>query len=276
MERCQRCSGAGNEPGTAINNCATCRGNGQVRRAQRSIFGQFAQIIACTTCRGTGKVIEKPCNICRGAGQEKRERKISVKIPAGVEDTMQVRLAGEGDIGAGGGPAGNLYVHLSVKNHQFFRRDGNDLVYILPINVAEAALGVEKHVPTLDGKDENLKVPQGTQPGTEFRIKGKGVPHLKINGRGDLRVLIDLKVPDRLNAEQRALLEQFALSISANGDSEKAAAESGQTGDVGYDGPADGSGDDSGGPKDETAANSETAREDEDKGIFDRIKDSLG
>ena len=243
LEKCQRCSGAGNEPGTAINKCPTCRGSGQVRRAQRSIFGQFAQITTCTTCRGAGKVIEKSCNICRGAGQERRERKISVKIPAGVDDGMQVRLTGEGDIGSGGGPAGNLYVHLTVKEHQIFQRDGNDLVYFMPLNVAEAALGVEKYVPTLDGEDEKLKVPQGTQPGAEFRIKGKGVPHLNLNRRGDLRILVDLKVPSRLNAEQRALLEQLARSMSGNGDSGESAptdqprdsSRSGQTADAEHD-----------------------------------------
>ncbi|MCH7712160.1 MAG: molecular chaperone DnaJ [Chloroflexi bacterium] len=243
LEKCQRCSGAGNEPGTAINKCPTCRGSGQVRRAQRSIFGQFAQITTCTTCRGAGKVIEKSCNICRGAGQERRERKISVKIPAGVDDGMQVRLTGEGDIGSGGGPAGNLYVHLTVKEHQIFQRDGNDLVYFMPLNVAEAALGVEKYVPTLDGEDEKLKVPQGTQPGAEFRIKGKGVPHLNLNRRGDLRILVDLKVPNRLNAEQRALLEQLARSMSGNGDSGESAptdqprdsSRSGQTADAEHD-----------------------------------------
>ena len=243
LEKCQRCSGAGNEPGTAINKCPTCRGSGQVRRAQRSIFGQFAQITTCTTCRGAGKVIEKSCNICRGAGQERRERKISVKIPAGVDDGMQVRLTGEGDIGSGGGPAGNLYVHLTVKEHQIFQRDGNDLIYFMPLNVAEAALGVEKYVPTLDGEDEKLKVPQGTQPGAEFRIKGKGVPHLNLNRRGDLRILVDLKFPSRLNAEQRALLEQLARSMSGNGDSGESAptdqphdsSRSGQTAEVEHD-----------------------------------------
>lgn len=292
MERCQRCSGAGNEPDTPITNCTTCRGSGQVRRAQRSIFGQFAQITACTSCRGTGKVIAKPCNICRGAGLERRERKISVKIPAGVEEGMQVRLTGEGDVGAGGGPSGNLYVHLNVKEHQLFHRDANDLVYILPINVAEAALGVEKNVPTLDGNDEKLKVPQGTQPGTEFRIKGKGVPHLNLNRRGDLRVLVDLKVPGKLNAQQRALLEQLAASMSVNGDSEAKPTNNGSNnihsdlhsdlpGDTSYPGGQARAGDDT--PQDESNGSGGDAdhqdghtNADKDKGIFERIKDTLG
>ena len=289
LERCQRCSGAGNEPGTPINNCTTCRGSGQVRRAQRSIFGQFAQIIACTTCKGAGKVIQKPCNICRGAGMEQRERKISVKIPAGVEDGMQVRLSGEGDVGSRGGPPGNLYVRLNVKRHNIFSREGNDLLYILPVNVAEAALGVEKNVPTLDGEDERIKVPPGTQPGAEFRIKGKGVPHLNLNRRGDLRILVDLKVPDRLNAEQRSLLEQLALSIQNDGGYED------NEGEGGFDhSPAEGVPDGSSnseheprveanGSADESKDNEATTGRrrgkstgDKDKGIFERIKDSLG
>jgi molecular chaperone DnaJ len=289
LERCQRCSGAGNEPGTPINNCTTCRGSGQVRRAQRSIFGQFAQIIACTTCKGAGQVIQKPCNICRGAGMEQRERKISVKIPAGVEDGMQVRLSGEGDVGSRGGPPGNLYVRLNVKRHNIFSREGNDLLYILPVNVAEAALGVEKNVPTLDGEDGRIKVPPGTQPGAEFRIKGKGVPHLNLNRRGDLRILVDLKVPDRLNAEQRSLLEQLALSIQNDGGYED------NEGEGGFDhSPAEGVPDGSSnseheprveanGSADESKDNEATTGRrqgkstgDKDKGIFERIKDSLG
>ena len=289
LERCQRCSGAGNEPGTPINNCTTCRGSGQVRRAQRSIFGQFAQIIACTTCRGAGKVIQKPCDICRGAGLEQRERKISVKIPAGVEDGMQVRLSGEGDVGSRGGPPGNLYVRLNVKQHPIFRREGNDLVYLLPINVAEAALGVEKNVPTLDGEDANIKIPHGTQPGAEFRINGKGVPHLNLNRRGDLRVLVDLKVPDRLNAQQRSLLEQLAQSMSNEGDGQGEEAKEVSDQNVAESVPdgsqnspkeprvqSNGSTGDSQDPAATAARRRGKANGDKDKGIFERIKDTLG
>lgn len=283
-ERCDHCSGAGNEPGTAVNTCATCRGSGQVRRAQRSIFGQFAQITTCTTCRGSGKTIEKSCTECRGAGMQRRQRTIAVKIPAGVEDGMQVRLTGEGDAGSGRGPAGNLYVHLGVKKHQFFRREGNDLLYIMPLNLVEAALGVEKFIPILEGGEQVIDIPQGTQPGQEFRIKGKGVPHLNLNRRGDLRILVDIKVPDALNAQQRALLEELARSLGITG-----ASQGPVTGDAPDPEPSEFNGasrasQDQGPPPD--SSNPDSSQNDgpdavgddpvKEKGIFDRIKESLG
>ena len=246
QEPCQHCSGEGNEPGSEISSCTTCRGSGQVRRSQRSIFGQFAQVSACPACRGSGKVIKTPCTACRASGIDRRKRKISVTIPAGVEAGMQVRLTGEGDVGRGGGPAGNLYIHLDVRDHKQFDRDGNDLLYYLPVNVAEAALGVEKEVPTLDGSTEKIKVPQGTQPGTEFRIRGKGVPHLHGNRRGDLRVLVNLQVPQALDPEQRRLLEELARSLNSSQ-----------------------SGNDSG-------SVDQGSDDDSDKGIFERIKEVLG
>ena len=214
LERCEKCSGAGNEPGTAVNNCATCRGSGQVTRTQRSVFGQFAQITTCTSCQGSGKTFEQPCSDCRASGMQRRQRKIAVKIPAGVEHGMQVRLTNEGDMGSNGGPAGNLYVSLTVRPHELFERDGNDLVYVMSLNLAEASLGGTNSIPTLDGEDHLLKFPPGTQPGQEFRISGKGVPHLHVNRRGDLRVLTNLTVPSKLNARQRALLEEFARTMN--------------------------------------------------------------
>ena len=244
QESCQRCSGAGNEPGSEVSSCTTCRGNGQVRRSQRSIFGQFAQVTPCPACRGSGKVIKSPCNSCRATGVDRRKRKIAVAIPAGVEAGMQVRLTGEGDTGRDGGPAGNLYVHLDVREHKDFYREGNDLLYALPVNVAEASLGVEKEVPTLDGGTEKIKVPHGTQPGAEFRIRGKGVPHLHGNRRGDLRVLVNLQVPQALDPEQRKLLEELALSLNSKQ-----------------------SGHDSSGNQD--------SDDDDDKGIFEKIKEVL-
>jgi molecular chaperone DnaJ len=243
-ESCQHCSGAGNEPGTEVSSCTTCRGTGQVRRSQRSIFGQFAQVTPCPACRGSGKVIKTPCTNCRATGIERRKRKIAVTIPAGVEAGMQVRLTGEGDTGRDGGPAGNLYVHLDVREHSQFYREGNDLLYTLSVNVAEAALGVEKKVPNLDGGTETVKVPQGTQPGTEFRIRGKGVPHLHGNRRGDLRVLVNLQVPRSLDAQQRKLLEELAHALNPNLGAE-----------------------DSNGGQD--------SNDDGDKGIFEKIKEVL-
>ena len=247
LERCQHCSGAGNEPGTEVTTCQSCRGSGQVRRSQRSVFGQFSQVTLCPNCRGSGNVIQTPCKQCRAAGVDKRKRKIAVTIPAGVEAGMQVRLTGEGDAGRDGGPPGNLYVQVNVRNHEDFIREGNDLVYRLPVNLAEATLGVEKEVPTLEGELQTLKVPEGTQPGTEFRIRSKGVPHLRSDRRGDLRVVVDLQVPRSINSKQRKLLEELSRSFgSANGA------------DHGTDDP------------DNEEDN------DKDKGLFGRIKEALG
>jgi molecular chaperone DnaJ len=215
LERCQHCSGAGNEPGTPLNTCQTCRGAGQVRRAQRSIFGQFTQVSVCPTCQGRGSIIQTTCTECRGGGMERRKRKIAVRIPGGVEGGMQVRLSGEGDAGNEGGRAGNLYVHVDVQDHLLFQRDGNDLLYRLPIDVTEAALGAEKQIPTLDkdGGLKAIKIPHGTQPGAEFRLRGKGVPLLNSSRRGDLRVLVDIEVPRTLTSRQRKLLEALARSM---------------------------------------------------------------
>jgi molecular chaperone DnaJ len=247
LERCRHCSGEGNEPGTPINTCSTCRGTGQVRRAQRSVFGQFTQVSGCSTCQGRGKVVQKACNACRGGGLERRKRKISVKVPAGVESGMQVRLSNEGDFSRDGGPSGNLYVHVDVRKHDLFVREGNDLFYRLPINVAEAALGIDREIPTLEdnGRIETIKIPEGTQPGAEFRLRGKGVPYINSSQRGDLRVQVDIQVPRTLNTEQRRLLEAFARSMNPNS---------------GPDGHA------------EVEAEVEP---DKDKGLFDRIKETF-
>ena len=249
-EKCQRCSGEGNEPGTSVNTCTTCRGSGRVRRAQRSLFGQFSQITPCTTCRGAGKVIQTSCTSCRGDGMERRKRKIAVSIPAGVESGMQVRLTGEGDVGREGGASGNLYIHVDVQHHPLFTREGQDLVYLLGINLAEAALGSEKLVPTLREDDATIKVPAGTQPGTEFRVRGKGVPRLDNGKRGDLRILVNLQVPRSVTAQQRRLLEELAESMN---DGARVGPDGGKE-------PGDDQGEDQA----------------KDKGLFERIKDSLG
>ena len=265
LEHCRHCSGAGNEPGTSVDTCIACRGTGQVRRSQRSVFGQFTQVVACPTCRGRGNVIGTPCSSCRGAGRERRKRKIEVNIPGGVEGGMQVRLSGEGDVGSDGGGRGNLYVAVDVQEHSFFRRDGSDLIYNLPLNLAEAALGVERSIPTLDGYDEVLKLPQGTQPGSEFRIHGKGVPHLSSSRRGDLRILVDVRVPGSLNDYQRELLEELARSFNGEGPSrprspngrkrpkKRASKEASDNG----------------------AASEAKAEDSTEKGLFDRIKDAF-
>jgi molecular chaperone DnaJ len=252
IEKCQRCSGAGNEPGTPVSDCSTCRGSGQVRRTQRSLFGQFAQITTCPTCQGRGQTIDNPCTSCHGSGMERRKRKTSVSIPAGVQSGMQVRLTGEGDIGRNGGPPGNLYIQVRVREHEVFDREEFDLIYELPLNMVEATLGVEKEIPTLDGEPETLKIPHGTQPGTEFRIRGKGVPHIHSNRRGDLRVLVDLQVPKNLTSRQRDLLKELAQSFGQNGaDDHEDEADSSDT------------------------EHQEKESHGKERGLFDRIKDAF-
>ena len=260
MEVCQHCSGAGNEPGTSVDTCGTCQGRGQVRRSQRSVFGQFTQIVGCPACYGRGSVISTPCSKCRGTGRERRRRKIEVKIPAGVEHGMQVRLSSEGDMGSDGGGAGNLYVAVNVQEHSFFQRDGTDIIYTLPLNVAEATLGVDKVIPTIDGFEEDFKVPQGTQPGTVFNIRGKGVPHLNSNRRGNMRILADVRVPGSLSGRQRELLEELARSFNGEKRSPSRSPN-------GRKRPKKTASDE---PQGESAA--EDAQE---KGLFDRIKDAF-
>ena len=268
LEKCQKCSGQGNAPGTPINTCATCRGNGQVRRAQRSVFGQFTQVTACAACQGRGSTIVTPCQTCRGGGLERHQRKISVRIPGGVEAGMQVRLSGEGEAGQDGGTTGNLYVYVDVLAHEFFQRDDSDLIYELPINYAEAVLGTEKEVPTLDSNEpiRVLKIPQGTQHGAEFRIKDKGIPHINSNRRGDLRVVVDLQVPRKLNDEQRQALEAFAQTLSEGIGVKDSGARGSQNA---------GSGTGPDGQNQNGQPDSEHSKDD-DKGLFNRIKDVLG
>ncbi len=253
IEKCHRCSGAGNEPGTSVVDCNTCRGSGQVRRTQRSLFGQFAQITTCPTCQGRGQTIDTPCSSCHGSGMERRKRKTAVTIPAGVQSGMQVRLTSEGDIGRNGGPPGNLYIQVRVREHDVFDREEYDLIYELPLNMVEATLGVEKEVPTLDGDTETLKIPQGTQPGSEFRIRGKGIPHIHSNRRGDLRVLVDLQIPKNLTSHQRDLLNELARSLGQNG-----------------------AGEDEGEADDTDNGRHEREQPSKDRGLFDRIKDAFG
>ena len=270
LESCQQCAGAGNQPGTSIDTCSACRGSGQVRRVQRSVFGQFAQVSACANCRGAGTVIRTPCLNCRGSGRERRRRKIAVNIPGGIEGGMQVRLSGEGDAGSDGGGKGHLYVQVEVREHPFFRREAQDLVYTLPVNVAEAALGIEKSIPTLDGADESLKLPQGTQPGSEFRLRGKGVPQLNANRRGDLRVVVDVRVPGSLDKHQRQLLEELAASFNGEKPGGQSKAKSGgKTRSRQRKGKAQ--------EQTAQAANPEAPPTEEtaDRSLFDRIKDAL-
>ncbi|MFO7773293.1 MAG: molecular chaperone DnaJ [Dehalococcoidia bacterium] len=209
IEYCPSCHGIGSERGTNPETCPDCRGTGQVRRVQQSIFGRYTSITACARCEGSGAVISNPCSQCHGRGRTKMKRGIKVDIPAGVDNGQQLCLEGEGSAGSYGGPAGDLYITLSVQPHKLFQRHGSDILYELSINFAQAALGDEVRVPSLDGKVE-LKIPPGTQSGETFRLKGKGIPYIDAKKRGDLLVKVDVITPQRLDKNQRRLLEELA------------------------------------------------------------------
>ena len=174
--------------------CPTCQGTGEIRRVQQSIFGQFVNVMVCDRCRGEGRIITTPCERCHGQGRVRNVRRVTVNIPAGVDDGINVRVTGEGEAPPRGGTPGNLFVALTVKPHEYFKRQGSDILYELPVSFAEAALGAEVEVPTLDGK-ETLKIPPGTQSGRVFRLKGKGVPVVHSNTRGDELVTVKIVTP---------------------------------------------------------------------------------
>jgi molecular chaperone DnaJ len=205
LETCEKCKGSGAAEGTQPETCQTCSGAGQVRYQQ----GFFSVARTCGSCRGTGRVIKTPCDVCRGAGRVEKERTMEVKIPAGVETGSRLRIAGEGESGTQGGATGDLYVVIHVKEHEEFERQGSNLYSSVPVTFAQAALGSEVSVPTLDGQQQ-LKIPAGTQTGTVFRLKGQGVPVLGGRGRGDLFVSVTVVTPTTLTREQRRLLEQLA------------------------------------------------------------------
>lgn len=208
QENCDTCNGSGAAPGTSPTTCSLCRGQGQVRRQQ----GFFTIATTCPQCRGVGRTVAKPCPDCRGEGRVSRERKITVKIPAGIATGQQLRLQHEGEGGVGGGPSGHLYVVVHVQEHDFFRREGNSLFCEVPVNFTTLALGGEIQVPTLDGA-EPVKVPEGTQTGTTLRLKGKGLPDVNGRGHGDLFATVQVQTPKKLTKEQRHLLEQLSKAL---------------------------------------------------------------
>jgi molecular chaperone DnaJ len=212
-EVCSVCNGLRAEPGSEPERCTQCNGSGEVRRVQQSIFGQFVNVAMCDRCRGEGRVVSNPCKHCRGAGREKRKRKLAVKLPGGVDNGSQMRLTGEGEIGTHGGPRGNLYLQINVKPHEFFQREDDHLLLELDLNFAQVALGDEVPVPTIDGEPHELKVPAGTQTGEMFVVRGKGVPHLRGGGRGDMVVRVNVVTPKTLSKEQKELLKQLAASM---------------------------------------------------------------
>lgn len=235
QESCETCAGSGAAPGTTAVTCQQCRGQGQVRFQQ----GFFTVARTCPACRGVGKTIQKPCGSCQGAGRITKERKITVKIPAGIATGQQLRLQNEGEAGSAGGPAGHLYVVVHVQEHEFFRRDGVNLFCEIPVNFTTLALGGEILVPTLDGQ-ETVKVPEGTQTGTTLRVKGKGMPEIGSKTRGDLFATVQVQTPKKLNKEQRHLLEQLAKLL----------------------------------PKDQFEPRSHDAED--ERNLFDRVKDMFG
>ena len=209
---CERCHGNRAEPGTPIETCERCGGSGQLRAVSRTPFGQMVRATACDVCAGEGKVARTPCTACRGRGRTAARRRLAVDIPAGIDDGQRVRLAGRGHAGEGGGPAGDLYVLVRVREDERFLRDGSDLVTVVDVPAPAAALGTRVEVPTLDGSVE-IDLPAGTQPGDSVRLDGRGLPTLRRGPAGDLRVVVNVVVPRRLTAQQRELLERLMDSL---------------------------------------------------------------
>ncbi|MEW5567432.1 molecular chaperone DnaJ [Rossellomorea marisflavi] len=208
-EECDTCHGSGAKPGTKVETCSHCQGSGQLNVEQNTPFGRIVNRRVCHHCNGSGKQIKEKCRTCGGDGKVQKRRKISVKIPAGIDDGQQLRVSGQGEPGINGGPSGDLYVVFHVRSHDFFERNGDDVYCEMPITFAQAALGDEIEVPTLHGKVK-LKVPGGTQTGTRFRVKGKGVPNVRGYGTGDQHVLIKVVTPSKLTEKQKQLLREFA------------------------------------------------------------------
>lgn len=213
-EVCEHCKGSGAEPGTSPETCPTCQGRGEVRQVRQTLLGSMVQVTTCPNCRGSGRVITHRCKNCSGSGYERKTLTKTVPIPAGVADGTQIRMAGEGQPGTSGGPRGNLYIEVKVKSHQYFRRKDDNVLLDLSINVAQAALGAEVEVPTLEGKTK-LTIPPGTQAGRVFKLRGKGIPHLRNNGKGDQLVIVNVDIPNRLTSEQRQLFEQLAKTLGS-------------------------------------------------------------
>ncbi len=210
LGRCETCSGSGAAPGSEAVTCEQCGGRGEVRTTRRTMLGQMVNVSTCPRCQGEGKIVKDPCETCKGDGRTERRRTLRVTIPAGIDEGHQIRLSNEGEVGPRGGPAGSLYVAVHVTPHPHLRREGTELAYDADISIAQAALGTRIMVPTVDGEEE-LEIKPGTQPGTEIRLRGRGVPHLRRTGsRGDLHVFVNVVVPTKLSKKQRELLGEFA------------------------------------------------------------------
>ncbi len=220
MESCSDCGGSGAEKGTSAETCATCHGTGSVKTTRRTPLGMVSTSGACPTCHGTGKIIKNPCKVCSGSGKKRVSRKLSVNIPAGIDEGQTVSLRGEGNAGSNGGPAGDVLITISVRPHHILTRDGTSVMCDVPITFTQAVLGAEIEVPTLDGKVK-YTVPEGTQTGTVFRLRGKGVPVLSGSRRGDQFVRVNIEVPRNLNQKQKDLLTEFSKSVGEGSYTER-------------------------------------------------------
>ena len=207
-ETCSNCQGSGVKPGSSKETCSKCHGTGEVRYAHQTAFGQFVRVATCDACNGTGEIIKEKCPVCKGSGKEVKRKKIKVKIPAGVNNGSIISVRGEGEAGIRGGSPGDLYVYITVKEHEIFKRKGNNIYFTVPISFVDAALGAEIEIPTLEGKIK-YTIPEGTQTGTEFRLKNMGVPNVKGLGRGDLYFKVVVQIPRNLTERQKELLREF-------------------------------------------------------------------
>ena len=213
IEDCAKCSGTGSADGSAPETCSACHGSGYVTTQRQTPFGIMQQQTTCQKCGGTGKTVKNPCPTCRGKGKVRKNKKITVNIPAGVDDGQAVRVSGEGSVGTGGGPKGDLLVEVSVQRHPLFEREGSDVICEMPITFVQAALGGDLEVPTLDGK-VRYNIPEGTQTGTTFRLRGKGIPVVGYSGRrGDQYVTVVVETPKNLSREQKELLQKFGEQL---------------------------------------------------------------
>ncbi len=210
LQRCETCQGSGAKAGSEPITCPQCNGRGEVRSVRQTMLGQMVNVSACPRCHGEGRIIESPCETCRGDGRTERKRTLRVTIPAGIDEGHQIRLSNEGEVGPRGGPPGSLYVAVHVQPHPSLTREGTELYYEAQVSIAQAALGTRITVPTVDGEEE-VEIKPGTQPSTEIRLRGKGVPHLRRAGqRGDLHVMVDVVVPTKLSKKARELLAAYA------------------------------------------------------------------
>ncbi len=212
LVRCTQCNGTGADSGSTVVQCTACNGKGQRVEQRQSFLGSMRTVVTCSACGGKGKTIQNPCSGCKGAGRTRTKTSFSVKIPAGIDDSMTMRLSGKGDAGINGGPSGDAFLTVHVRDHEIFQRDGNDIYCEVPISFAQAVLGAEITVPTIDG-NVTYEIAEGTQTGTKFRLRGKGVKQINRDARGDQYVTVNVEVPKKLSKKQKELLKEFDDSL---------------------------------------------------------------